>query len=704
MPNFVFIAAGKKLAELGYRFRETLPFPASFTVVETKMEDAVDYCKHQLPDGTDAIIARGNTANMLRSARIPVPVITLPIKDSELIRSITTAAALYPGENSRIAYIGLEDVISSVSEFLKMIHQEIRFFRIDDSRDIKNCIRQAKQEHIQVVIGGEYTKELAEAQGLRCVLLESTENSLKEAYERAQEIQKGVLLQKKKFQEKLILMNAISDAIVGINEKGRISLFNQAAETLFARKEAQALGKAASILFSDEELGIINRVLLRGDEILSHPTVLSDQPYLIDFRPVLIHNQSRGIIICIHADSTHNTGFPQNTDPFPTAQLLYNYPVEPSGQSQAFLSACALSARFASSPLPVLITGESGTGKTTFAYRIHRQSSRKEGTFLVREGALLTPEDLMAANGGSLCIHDVDTLSPAMLPVLNQYLEHGIVAMPDQSFRQLDVRIFATISQPLSSMVPMNEPDMPDYLESQRTFFPDSHLASQPGSHQMPCLPPRLYYNLNALTLSLPPLRERPEDIWPLFSSILETFCQKTPDTSSALLPEDAAASLLTGYSWLGNVRQLQSVARRFTLLAPGASDNCAIPDANTPDILQRNLRCLEQCLRQEFAASQNCMSAEAMASATCNPAQMPQPAPQYTAPSSVTKNAPADFSAGALSPNKNFVIHGRLVSWEELKALDQYYQGRRSLLAKQLGVSRSTLWRYFKEMEADRP
>lgn len=704
MPNFVFIAAGKKLAELGYRFREILPFPASFTVVETKMEDAVDYCKHQLPDGTDAIIARGNTANMLRAARIPVPVITLPIKDSELIRSVTAAAALYPGEDPRIAYIGLEDVISSVSEFLKMIHKEIRFFRIDDSRDIKNCICQAKQEHIQVVIGGEYTKELAEAQGLRCVLLESTEGSLKEAYERAQEIQKGVLLQKKKLQEKLILMNAISDVIVGINEKGRISLFNQAAESLFARKEAQTLGKAASILFSDEELGIINRILLRGDEILSHPAVLSDQPCLIDFRPVLIHNQSRGIILRIHADSAPAAGFPQKSGSFPNALRLYRYPEKPSGKSRVFLSACALSTRFADSPFPVLITGESGTGKTTFAYRIHRQSPRKDGVFLVREGALLTPEDLMAANGGSLCIHDVDTLSPAMLPVLNQYLEHGIVAMPDQSFRQLDVRIFATISQPLSSMVPMNEPDMPDYLESKRTFFPDSHLASQPGSHQMPCLPPRLYYNLNALTLHLPPLRERPEDIWPLFSSILETLCQAAPVTASAVLPEDAAARLLSGYSWPGNIRQLQSVARRFALLATNITANNTASDANAPDTLQKNLHCLEQCLHQEFAASQNHMSAKALLSADSTSTLMSQPAPQHSAPASANKNAPADFSAGAFSSSKNFVIHGRLVSWEELKALDQYYQGRRSLLAKQLGISRSTLWRYFKEMEADRP
>lgn len=680
MPNFVFIAAGRELAELGYRFRESLAFPSSFTVVETKMEHAVDYCLHKLPDGTDAIIARGNTANMLRAARIPVPIVTLPIKDSELIRSINTASALYPGEDSRIAYIGLEDVIRSVSEFLKTLHKEIRFFQIEDSRDIQNCIRQAKQEHIQVVIGGEYTKELAEAQGLRCVLLESTESSLKEAYDRAMEIQKGILLQKKKLQEKLILMNAISDGIVGINEKGRISLFNQAAETLFSRKETQTVGKAASTLFDTEELAIINRTLLRGDEILSHPATLANQPRLLDFRPVMIHGQSKGVIIRIQAEARENSVFPQHTGAFHNSSSLGHRSAAPvCCQSPAFLSACALSARFAPSPLPVLITGESGTGKAAFAYQIHQQSPRKDAVFLVREGALLTREDLMAANGGALCIRDVDALPSSMVPVLNQYLEQGIIAMADQSFCPLDVRIFATVTIPASNGIQ----NMED------------------------CLGSRLYYNLNALTLKVPALRERPEDIWPLFSAILETICLKKPaapklspseadagklphseaDASKPTLSEADASRLLSEYSWPGNIRQLQSVARRFALLASTTEDSLTASDANQISITRESLHCLKQCLEQEPGHNQISHSAS-----------------QCFIPPEEAKNAPTDFSVGALSSDKNFVIHGRLVSWEELKALDQYYQGHRSLLAKQLGVSRSTLWRYFKEMEADRP
>lgn len=663
MPNFVFIAAGLELANLGYRFRENLAFPASFTVVEIKMEDAVDYCKHKLPETIDAVIARGNTANMLRAAHIPVPVVTLPIKDFELIRSINAACALYPDQKSRIAYIGLQDFISSVSEFIKMIHKDIRFFQIKDSRDIQNCIRQAKQEHIQVVIGGEYTKEVAEAHGLRCVLLESTESSLKEAYEQALEIQKGILLQKKKFQEKLIMMNAISDGIIGVNEKGRINIFNKAAATLFSKKEAQVIGKSASSLFNGEELAIINRTLLRGDEILAHPAVLSEQHCLLDFRPVIISGQSKGVIIRICNDSGSSAAYLQKSSVLPNMSGFYNGLDEPSGQSQAFLSACALSSRFAASSFPVLITGESGTEKTAFAYQIHRKSHRKDQVFLVREGALLTPEDFMSSNGGSLCIHDVNTLSPTMYSILNQYLEQGILSMSNQSFCQLDIRIFATLSVP--------SPD--------NAFVHKQHMSDFQNFNMNPHLEQRLYYNLNALTLHLPPLRERPEDIWPLFTSMLETLC-KANAANIPILPEDAATKLLSEYHWFGNAYELKSIVRRFALMV---SESRRAED---------NLHVLQQCLASESQVQQN----HVLFGQT-------DPATTSVSPSRKfeNKNVHTEISAETLTSDKNFMIHGRLVSWNELKALDQYYQGHRSLLAKQLGVSRSTLWRYFKEMES---
>lgn len=647
MPNIVFIAAGKKLAALGQQFRKTLPFPASFTVVETKMEDAVDYCRSQLPQNTDAIIARGNTANMLRSAHIQVPIITLPIQDSELIHSITTAIRLFPDADSRIAYIGLEDVVRSVQEFLKLIHKEIRFFSIKDSRDIQTCIRMAKQEHIQVVIGGEYTKELADAQGLSCVLLESTESSLKEAYTRALEIQKGVQIQKRKLLEKLVLMNSISDVIVGIQEKGYISLFNHAAETLFSKKESDAIGKAASSLFGTEELAILNRTLLRGDEVLSHPVSFSGSAWFMDVRPVLIHGKSKGAILRIYPATSHNRNISQNTEgAFPSTSHVtackYHYPRTLIGQSPSFLTACALSTRFARSSLPVLITGACGTGKTAFAYQIHCQSARKDAVFLIREGALLTIEDLISANGGSLCIHDIHALSASMIPTLNQLLEHGFLFLPDHSFLPLDVRLFAT---------------------------------SSPEAEQT--LDTRLFCNFSALSLELPKLSERPEDIWPLFASMLQKICHA--QNCQIPLPESDTSSLFSGTFWPGNIRQLQSIARRFACMAPKVLSLSSHPSS---DDCEENYRFLKQCL-EPFHRS--CKTQDMLSDAL----------------SCKEKNAPADLSTRTLSSEHSFVIHGRIVTWDELKALEQYYHGHRSLLAKQLGISRSTLWRYFKEMDS---
>lgn len=441
--------------------------------------------------------------------------------------------------------------------------------------------------------------------------------------------------------------------------------------------------------------------------MLSHPATLSGQKRLLDFRPVMIHGQSKGVIIRIHTDAQRNTDFPQCREDFHDHRGNFFYEI--LGQSPAILSACALSARFAPSTLLVLITGEIGTGRTAFAHRIHSLSPQKDGIFLVREGALLTPEDLMAANGGSLCIHDVDTIPASMVPVLNHYLEQGTIARPDRSLCPADVRILATVTLPSSDLKQNSQ----DSWASQRTFCPDlgTDLQSEFPTDQQPLsrLDPRLYYNLNALTLTLPPLRKRTEDIWTLFSSMLEKLCQTEQKQIS--LPAQETAALLNASAWPGNLRELQSIARRFSLLAANStvsdpqkqtcgsdSSGAAASSADPAEInsetcgntAKRNLEILRNCLVSEGMPPQ---PASHDAAANTNPTES-------LSKHRTAKHTPADPSAGAFSSDKNFVIHGRLLSWEELKALDQYYQGHRGLLAKQLGVSRSTLWRYFKEME----
>lgn len=624
MTNIVLIASGDSISNLGKQLQKKLAFPESLSIVNTYMEQAVEYARRHLPAGTDVIIARGNTAKLLKASHIPVPIVTIPIKDSELIRSISTATELYGEEDSQIAYIGMEDVIQSVSGFLDILHRKIRLYSVENSQDIYDNILRAKREHINIVIGGVYTQELAEKNGLKCVLLESSMESLKEAYERALEVQKGVMLQRKKLQERIIMMNAISDGIIGINEKGRINLFNSSAQGLLRYSEEEITGKPYSTLFSGAETAIINRILLRGDEIKGHAAVIRGAECILDFHPVMIKERSKGVIIIVRSMPDSGVSATAGTDSDGTSP---RQPAEkfskgrPAGKHPAFLTACSMARRYAPQDAPVLIVGESGTGKTAFAKWIHDLSSRSGELFLIRDSRLLSLEDFLSANRGTLYIRDIEQISDPISALLAGLLETHTIILPNHTYRDLDVRIIAGSTQSL------------------------------PGP-----LPDRLYYSLNTFLLPLPALRQRKSDICPLFSEMAKAYRQETPGPAlqESIPFPSGAEELLESYFWPGNLSQLKSLCRRFTSFAP---------EELTLDFIKKNLddsAYYAHLTQKDFSISDFAVSAE----------------------------------------KKGFMINHRLVTFEELLTLDRCCQGHKGALAKELGVSRSTLWRYFKIMD----
>lgn len=676
MATILLIASGTSMTRLAEQFRNTLAFPETLSIISACMEEARDYVRRELPEDVDVIIAWGNTAKVLKNARISIPVVSIPVRDIELIQSVTEASRLY-GKDAPIAYIGLEDTIRSVREFLKQIHENLLFYAVESSQDIRTCILQAKKARAAAVIGGVRTQELARQQGLDAVCLESSVESIREAYERAMELQKGVQLQNRKLQERLTMMNAISDGLISTNEKGRITLFNSAAQRIFQCTEPQILGKSCTALFSDQEKAVINRVLLRGDSVLGHLAVIQGAEYTLDFHPILVKKRIRGLLITLrpfasqpllsasaaghtgrraekHAgcQAAKHTGRRTEKGPglsLPPGQFLIS---DLFGEDPASLQTRILASQYASAPAPVLLAGEAGTGKAALAHWIHENSPRREELFLARDSRELCPEDFFSAHRGTLYIRNIEQIPASMGTFLLEYLRTSAVPLSDHTRQELDVRILSG-----SSVNPA------------------------------PLLPAGLYYRLSALILPVPALRQRRADILPLFLRMwsqehLQSARQaaasgpsdQTSDqkgTDAVLSPE--AASLLTSYAWPGNLTQLENLCLRLACL----------PELPlTPEQLAAQLD--DSRYYQHLGPT---------ASTALTPAALTTAA--------LTAGIPT-AAASLTGKPEGFFIHNRLVTYDELRAMDRYYQGKKSLIAEKLGVSRSTLWRYYRTMEGE--
>jgi two-component system response regulator AtoC len=232
--------------------------------------------------------------------------------------------------------------------------------------------------------------------------------------------------------------------------------------------------------------------------------------------------------------------------------------------------------RIARSDAKVLITGESGVGKELVAHAIHQRSARAARSMVAVNCAGL-PETLLEselfghvkgsftgayrdkqgklelADGGSIFLDEIGEMTLRMQGLLLRFMETGELQKvgADRAAGRVNVRVIAATNRNLRDMI------------SEGTFRED------------------LFYRLNVIHLTVPPLRERREDIPALITHFLAQFTRNNGTPVHAISPE--AIKLLSEYAWPGNVRELENVIER--LVVTGRNDTV------TPDELPMEIR-----------------------------------------------------------------------------------------------------------------
>ena len=246
------------------------------------------------------------------------------------------------------------------------------------------------------------------------------------------------------------------------------------------------------------------------------------------------------------------------TGELPPPPAVYTSDIDLVGVSAAFVEVMKLVGRVASTNLPVLITGESGTGKEIVARAIHRRSARAEQPFIaVNCGALpvdLIESELFGHVRGSFTGATVDHRG------LWQEADRGTVFLDEITETSLafQVKLLRAVQEGEVRRVGSNQTQRVDVRVIAATNR-DAEEEVRDGRFRQDLL-----YRLNAVTIHLPPLRERREDIRPLASY----FATRAIDENTRPLSFSKDAMwLLENYDWPGNIRELENAVVRAAAL-----------------------------------------------------------------------------------------------------------------------------------------
>ncbi len=369
-------------------------------------------------------------------------------------------------------------------------------------------------------------------------------------------------------------------------------------------------------------------------------------------------------------------------------------------KDSAMVPVLSMGRKAAASNIPVLIEGESGVGKELIARAIHGSSARSGKPMItVNCGAL--PENLVEsllfghekgaftgasekhvgkfeeADGGTLFLDEVGELPLDLQVKLLRAIQEGeIDPVGAKRSIKVDVRLVSATNRSLLSEVKAGR------------FRED------------------LYYRLNVLPMTIPPLRQRQNDIQPLVFHFVKKFAREENNKSiSAIHP--AAMKALAAYNWPGNIRELENAIFRAIVLCE--SEELGIHDF--PQIVSQ----LPGFDVPETAVSDRLQSGLAIVDAP--DMQTPQTAGFMigTPVDPVPSRAPGSSEHGAaqVSPTGNYGMIQMITADSQIKPLEviegeairfaiDIYNGRMSEVARRLGIGRSTLYRKLKEHDLE--
>lgn len=571
--SIVFIAPDHEIAEM-YR-RVLSDVRDRVQVIEAIMGKAVTIARGLEERGAEVFVSRGGTALLLREEGIRSPIVEIHLTSRDMVQALSEAGSVTHSENPFIAVVAFPNMVQNLLDFEPFLNLRLSCYRLDSEKDAPGLVKAAIAEGAQVVLGGAITTQIAREIGLPAVLLRTGEASIRQAFEEAQRIVYARKLEARRGNELTAILEYAYDGIVAVNSGGRVTVFNPVAQSVTGLSQEQALGQLSTEIIPSIRL---NEVLESGNDDIGQIVDFDRSKVMVNRIPIRVGGEIVGAVATFQ-DVTRIQSMEARIrrEIYSKGHVAKFSLADIRGGSSILGGTVETAKRYAQVDSTVLIHGETGVGKELFAQGIHRASSRADGPFVAVNCAAL-PESLLEselfgyvegaftgavrkgkpglfelAHHGTIFLDEVSEIPLSLQGRLLRVLqEREVVRLGHDRIIPVDVRVLCATNRELNRLVDGGR------------FRRD------------------LYWRLNVLSLSIPPLRERPADVLLLLNHFLLSL---SPEGRERIRFTRDAANFLTHYPWFGNVRELKNFCERLMAVTTGGE----VDEAFTKRLLEHS-------------------------------------------------------------------------------------------------------------------
>ncbi|MDR3270543.1 MAG: sigma 54-interacting transcriptional regulator [Peptococcaceae bacterium] len=535
-------------------------------IQESALEDAVNLVRGLLKRREEfiwAIVSRGATLEMMKREILDVPLISIDTTDYDLMLTLHQASQLGERIGLMISDVPKLEASQQVNGIMKLSTQTYFY---TNWNEFNLQTEKIKTDGIEVLVGGgESGAQVAEKIGIWHVPLLPSVQTVYQALVRAKDIVETKGREQEKAEQLKAILHYSHEGIMAMDQNERITVFNSVASKLFGLDAAKMIGRPLSDFSYKKSL---TEMFDGPEEQLGFIHQIRDATLLVNKVPLTFKSRSDGILVTfkdvtkIQEEESkvrremYARGF--------VAKFTFDEIRHVSNKMSGII---AKAKKFADTESTVLIRGESGVGKELIAQSMHNSHKvRRNRPFVAvncaslddnllnselfgyEEGAFTgarkggKPGLFELAHGGTIFLDEIGKIKPEVQANLLRVLqEKEVRRIGSARVIPIDLRVIAASNENLEELI------------SKGAFAED------------------LYYRLNVLTITIPPLRERREDIPELAQWMLDRFCAKYHKDMITLPP--LVVKRLSTLPWPGNIRQLEHVIERCVVLADTEED-----------------------------------------------------------------------------------------------------------------------------------